>query len=284
MTYFNKFYIILFIFAGRVFSQEPVFSFVLYNPQDIVLGAESPKFTMYENGEIIFETKSGIKHVNKDSIDLDLSLILNCNKANWSDSYITTMINDQPNFKFWWKDKTINIYGRFWLNTNYYPPPKEPVEKVSKRKMRKYKDELNQYNNYRVINKNIKAIPKELKAIYKLVNNVSSIDAPLWDPEVIEIFMWAYDNSPEIPVIWPEKWPNLNDTQTVKRRNDSYSIYLKGEDKDELLKLMSQMSERSAILINDRLMAAIIRYPFPHEYKWKNMQRVHNKEKQEKLY
>jgi hypothetical protein len=80
--------------------------------------------------------------------------------------------------------------------------------------------------------------------------------------------IWAYDYAPEKSIVWPEKWPDINSNST-RKRGDSYSIYLPYSEKGNYKEFIATRSEKGAVEINGKKWAVSTRIPFPHEIAFK---------------
>jgi hypothetical protein len=75
--------------------------------------------------------------------------------------------------------------------------------------------------------------------------------------------VWDYSHSPEEPLEWPDRWPDLKNENTVDRES-IYSIYLDSKYFSELNELLQQRKEKQAIEINGKKYSVSYRLPFPN--------------------
>ena len=77
--------------------------------------------------------------------------------------------------------------------------------------------------------------------------------------------VWPFEYSKDKPVEWPSKWPDLKNSKTHRRDDDSHSIFLPSADLLKLQTLMKKLKPTTAVRINGRKWAVSYRYPFPDE-------------------
>ncbi len=115
--------------------------------------------------------------------------------------------------------------------------------------------------------------PPAFLELFDQIISFTNKDAPLWQPEKVEIHLYSFEDSQGEPVPWPKKWPDLNHPTTKKNADEwskySYTIYLDGEKKDELEEMFSSLKEEQAVLINEKpWYIAPKRYILPSEEMW----------------
>ncbi|MBN2353572.1 MAG: hypothetical protein JXD23_13445 [Spirochaetales bacterium] len=91
----------------------------------------------------------------------------------------------------------------------------------------------------------------------------------VWRPQYIEVMAWPYDYAPEESVFWPKDWPDLNSPYTVKRHEDSYSIYLEYDLLDDLVILLRSEKPKGAVVMNGKKFAVDYRLVFEGEPYWR---------------
>lgn len=111
-------------------------------------------------------------------------------------------------------------------------------------------------------------IPKEVAAAYDTLSAIKLPRGRSWLPENVEVMIWPYEYAPDPSIRWPQNWPGLNDPKTVRRGEDSFSLYMPSAKLADLSALLSRRSEKGAVEIDGRKWAASIRFPFPQETLW----------------
>lgn len=232
---------------------NPLVVLVEHNPWLMVLNSDEPTIVIYANGKIIYQKIEDDRKVfycvTLDSVAFDsLMRDLNfdddsiLNFPNSIDPYENdrTSMGDLPTNELYIYSadsvKLISIYGSLFTNTFY------------------------------------KWTPPYLANIVKKLKEFSSPVAEIWQPQKIEVVVWGYEYSPEIPAEWPDDWPDIKGKDAyvheTSNTGDMYSIYLDSEHLDELKDLLANDRLHQAILMNGRKWALRYRFPFPHEPKW----------------
>ena len=232
--------------SGIAYSGEgnPIVVLFEANPWLMVIGSDSPSFALYDSGLLIFAKDReylAITLTEKEKEEFLNYLSIDSSFYELKDYYDACTWTDQPTSTIYlWKGddvKKVSVYGNIRggeeEDTSYGEPRKETPGAF-----------LNLYDRL-VSYTNDKALP--------------------WMPEKFEIMIWPYEVSPENAAVWPEDWPDINSSDTKKRGEDSYSIYLNSELYEDYRNLCK---DTSALLINGKTWAASVRYPFPNEEKW----------------
>lgn len=218
-------------------NMKPIIVLIERNPWLMVIGSDSPIFALYNNGYLIyFEKGKGYlsAKLNKNQIK---EFIPNKSFKNLKPYYSLSDWTDQP---------TNSIF--YWENNKKYS--------------------VSVYGDLRQKKEDRKKTPKEFLNVYdKLIRKIS-YKSNKWLPKYIEVIIWPFDYSKDIPVKWPYKWPNIKDLMTKKRGKNSYSIYLESKYFNDLIKFLKNMKQTQAVLINSKKWAISYRYPFPKEEMW----------------
>ena len=208
------------------------------DPWATVIGSGSPTFALYEDGTVIQQTANG---------------------------FSTTRLTDQELKRFLGRlnlQALSQSYGRFEAENATDQPDQDLLV---------YGDErpvfVSVYGSLK--DNNIRArIPKEVNAAYDMLTQFKHPKSRAWLPENIEVMIWPYENAPEPSVRWPQEWPGLDDSKTVKRGDDSFSIFMPSQKLVELRAFLKRRNEKGAFEIDGQKWAASIRFPFPHEKLW----------------
>lgn len=217
------------------------------------LGFLNPTFVLYDNGLVIF--KKGGDQFELFSVELtpqEMNSLLEEFKLDefvkLGESYKTSRRFEQPiySIQYWpeGKPKPVKVFG--WIRDNEEDRKNTP--------------------------------PVFLKLFDKMIS-FDHPNARLWQPEKVEIRVFAF-NEMKVegePVPWPKEWPDLNHKTTKKNDKkyenvyieDSYNIYLDGDKKDDLERMLSSLKEQQAVLINEKQwFIARQRYILPGEELW----------------
>jgi len=244
---------------------KPIAVLIQSDPWSMVMGADNPRFVVYEDGTAIFvkASKDGAKYFTKKFSEVELSefekhlspvLDLKTPKHFYN---LRPNVTDQPEAEFYIKDGggelATRIYGLKSSGTNTFPYTITPG--------RHKPDE----------------VPEALLVLHKYLCSIEYPDVTEWHPKYVEVMIWPYEYAPEASIIWPKSWPALDSERTVKR-GDSYSIFLEGNIMQELQKFLRTEKEKGAVEIGGKKWAVSVRYVFPSEPVWRNaLEQTHGK-------
>ncbi|MBV8976358.1 MAG: hypothetical protein JOZ13_03180 [Alphaproteobacteria bacterium] len=222
---------------GSQTDGSPVLVLVETNPWAMVLGSDSPRFVLYDNGLAIYQAEDGLRQIQLDKRSVaDLRSAVNvgalaCLEKHYSTSSWTDQSSEILFFGRGGKLSRISVYGPI-------PDDREGT-----------------------------ALPLPLVRAYQRLAKFDEPKARPWMPDFIEVMVWPYDYAPEPSIVWPSNWPGLDDARTVKHR-ELYSILLPSKYYQELRAFLSTRHEKGAVEIGGKKWAASYRFPFPQESSW----------------
>lgn len=218
---------------------EPLMVLIETNPWLMVIGSDSPRFSLYKNGEVIYRTEKGYRSFHLDGVQFD-ALVASMDMAGVArhqGTFETSDASDQPEEIFLGFDQAkpwaLRVYGRIGS------------EKEA----------------------GTDAVPAEVASLYRLIEGFDRADATEWLPPHIEIMIWPYDYAPDASIHWPSDWPGLDDPAT-RQRGDGYSLFLPSSRRDALTAFLETRREKGAVEIDGKKWAVSYRYPFPGEERW----------------
>jgi len=235
---------------------KPFAIFIQSNPWAMVIGSDTPRVAIYENGDVIFAKKVNDRlayhHVtlDKDQLakvrnQLKPVLALKDLKPGYN---IRPNATDQPEAMFYLRDAerevATSVYGLMASGTTlpaYTEFPGGPKAT---------------------------APPDELLKLHKWLCKLDYPDSKEWTPKYVEVMLWDYSYAPEASIQWPQDWPSLNSDRAIKR-GDSYSIFLDGALLPKLREFLASQKEKGAVEIEGKKMAASYRFTFPGERAWR---------------
>jgi hypothetical protein len=235
---------------------KPLMVFIQSDPWAMVIGSDTPRVAIYENGDLIFVKKAGnrpaYRHVTLDKAGLDKVrvhiqpvLALKDLKRLYN---IRPDATDQPESRFYFcdagRDVATSVYGLMAGNTELPGYTVLPTDKKP-------------------------TLPPQ--ALLKLHQWLCEFDRPgstEWTPKYVEVMLWDYSYAPEASIQWPTDWPSLKSDRAVKR-GKSYSIFLDGSLIPKLREFLATRKERGAIEVDGKKMAASYRFTFPGEPRWR---------------
>ena len=214
---------------------KPLIVLTETDPWLMVIGSDVPTFVLYEKGQIIYKSVENgkIYEVTLTANELQTvikSFMITDDFYKLEDNIVASNWTDQPNNLLTLnltQEKTVRVYGRL----------KE--------------------------NKVRKETPKTFLRVYDKIKKYKNLSAKEWTPKKIEVMFWDYDYAPNKRP-WIEGFPDLNSPTTIKRGEDSYSVYIDCENFDEFKKYFLSKGEKEAVEINGRKMSIAYRLPFPN--------------------
>ena len=240
----------LFIFStNSLLSQEkrfndeygvPIIVLTVTDPWLMIIGSDVPSFALYENGQIIYKKivdRKEVFYIVKLDRDQTQSIIK-------SFGITDSLIN---------MEKYTEAIGRTDQPTNHL------FLNFEKPLMKSVYGYLNNENN--PARKNV---PNSFLTVFDKLLKFTHKNGKKWIPEKVELLVSRYSHSPEKPVHWPNKWPNLDDSTSIKRHEDLYSIYIDKEFFPDFLESKNSLKEKQAFEINGEKFAVYYRFPFPN--------------------
>ena len=210
-------------------NSKPLVVLTEENPWLSVIGSDSPTFALYSNGEAIYRSGEGFKFIRLSEKEVRALLVdldvgaLSCLKGEYEASEATDQPTETIVVNHGLKPTVVSVYGT---------PDKENV-------------------------------PVKFRTAYDRLRSFSHPAARDWLPAKIEVMIWPYEYAPEPSVIWPKDWPGIDDPATMKRGEDSYSLFVSSSDYPKLVRFLKTQRERGAVEIGGKKWAVSYRFPFP---------------------
>ena len=214
-------------------EQRPLIVLLESDPWAMVIGPDSPRLALYNDGLVIYRSDAAFKSVKLNQLELSkFKASLNIGAlACVLGKYEASDATDQAT-------ETIFVgRGGNLGRVSVYGAPEVP------------------------------AVPAVVISAYERLTKFDHPTAGDWIPASVEVMIWPYEYAPEASVIWPKQWPGLNSPKAAKR-GEGYSIYLPATEYPRLIELLKSRKEKGAIEIGGKKWAADVRFPFPHEEEW----------------
>lgn len=217
---------------------SPVVILLEKDPWAMVVGSDSPAFALYEDGTVIQRTEIGFSKatLTKEESTKFIEQLNLSTLSQLHGGYDPTEVTDQP-------EQVLLIYQ------GEKPTFVSVYGSLEQREVRS-------------------KLPSEIVAAFEKVKAFKYSPSRAWVPEHVEVMIWPYEYAPDPSITWPEGWPGLNDPKTIKRGDDSFSIFIPSTKLSALRAFLKRRSEKGAVEIDGRKWAASIRFPFPHESLW----------------
>jgi hypothetical protein len=215
----------------------PLIVMLTSNPWLMVIGSDSPTFALYSDGTVIFQTKAGFKSAKLDQKQKAnlVRTFENPDLAALAGSYDASDFTDQP-------ESALLVYGN---KVPFYISVYGSLDDKSVRMK----------------------VPTVVTESLDKLRNFQASNSRAWLPNKIEVMLWPYEYALDQSIVWPQRWPNLEDP-TTRKRGDSYSIYIASAELPALKSFLATKKEKGAVEIEGKKFAASIRLPFPHESLW----------------
>jgi hypothetical protein len=226
---------------------QPSVVLVVHSAWATVLNSESPTFALYDDNTVIFwrREKDGGEYAYTQLAPPESQQIIR--EVNLSDlelckeQYSVSDGTDQPTSELFVRRpdgtyKHVAVYG-------------QPEEDST-------------------VNNDQAPLPRGLWSRFRFLLNYGNPQAAPWVPDLIEVMIWPYANAPRSDLVWPRKWPGLDDRRTVRRGVDAYSLFIERAHSEELRAFLSKRREKQAIRIDGKKWSASVRFPFPREGEW----------------
>lgn len=236
-------------------GSKPLAVFIQTNPWAMIIGSDTPRVAIYENGDVIFlrkvKDRPAYYHVTLakgefENVRKQLKPLVAVKdlKPQYN---VRPNATDQPEAMFYLRDgqRTVatSVYGLMAAET------KLPA--------------------YTEFAGRLKPTfpPDELLKLHKWFCELDYPKAQPWVPKYVEVMLWDYSYAPEASILWPKDWPSLTSDRALKR-GDSYSIFLDGALLPKLRDFLATRKEKGAVEIEGNKMAAEYRFTFPGERNW----------------
>jgi hypothetical protein len=227
------------VFAVSVSAQtpsadaSPLIVYIETDPWAMVIGSDSPRFVLYDDGTAIYRSEEGYRAVTLTSeARTALADKINLKGLDRYTDYAEG-ITDQPesiiiDFRV---RQAVLAYGATSRHRRRGGPGDPLIDMIT------------------------------------LLREYQSPDAKAWEPEAIEVMIWPYEYAPDASIIWPQEWPGLDHPATVQR-GDSYSLFVPISEKGALLAFLETRERRGAVELGGRKWAVSLRTPLPLEARW----------------
>lgn len=236
---------------------KPVLMVMGLDPWALVIGSDSPKFVLYDDGTLVYLRdppnfdEPFVTRWVADWVRFQKELV-SFDFAQAKDHYELSTFTDQMSTVIWTPGKTVGIYGDWRKPGVFGKEDSNPEMKaISEREKKMWK-----------------SLPDEIRRTLARIEEQRTVKGSNWLPERIEVMFWPYEYAPDESIIWPEEWPGLYAKDSRIRKKDSFSVYLPSEKLAELRRFFRTRKEKGAVLIDGKKMADEIRFPFPGEEAW----------------
>jgi hypothetical protein len=216
------------------------------DPWAMLIGADTPRIVIYEDGTVIFRILTPHKNTSYYTVKLPEEQLQEISDNIQSfgrfdeldnDYDVEPDLTDQPAVKIY-----LNLSGKEYIARIYG---------------------LSAAN----INETSALLPPQISRLYKYLCDLTFGNSKEWVPEYVTIIVWPFEHAAEKPVEWPSNWPGLKSPFSF-RQDDSYSIFIEGKELPRVRELLEMLQPNFPLLIEDRKWTASLKYIFPSEHVW----------------
>ena len=231
---------------------KPIAVLIQTNPWLSVIGSDTPRIAVYEDGQVIFLGKDKtLQHKvldGKGLTEIKQKLASFGDYSKLKSSYnLAPNVFDLPSTRMYLKPESreyaVEIYGLMTEGTELPATSSFPGDEKPDK------------------------LPESLRALHSYLTSLTFPDSKPWKPAFVEAMIWSYEYAPEQSIHWPKEWPGLKSSNTLKR-GDSYSIFLPGSDEAKLRAFLKTEKEKGAVEIDGKKWAVSVRRTFPSEPVW----------------
>ena len=236
-------------FAGA----KPIAVLMEQDPWLMVIGSDTPRVAVYENGDVVFVKKTGERTYAYHYAKLTPGE-LGALSQMWAPlvarplakkHFTLSDATDQPTAALYFANGTVqwaaSVYG-LSCRSAVPPAPTNP--------------------------KGDDAPPPELFAVHKSLCALDYPSSREWQPAYVEVMLWDYSYAPQPSVAWPKEWPDLNSPRAMQR-GDAYSVFLDGRELPRLKAFLATQKEKGAVELGGKKWAIAYRYTFANEPVWR---------------
>ena len=231
---------------------KPIAVFTEFNPWLMVIGSDTPRVAIYENGDVIFAKKIGESYAYH-FVKLSPAQLQEL-EARWQsvlavvppkDGYDISYATDQPTASFYLRhgEQTFRagVYGWSCRGGVHAPANNLKPEQTP---------------------------PAALAEAHKTFCALDFPESKEWIPKYVEVMLWDYSYAPDPSIAWPKKWPGLESPRAMKR-GDAWSIFLDGSELPALRAFVNERREKGAVELGGKKWSIAYRYTFPSEPMWR---------------
>jgi hypothetical protein len=230
-------------------GSKPIAVFIEQNPWLMVVGSDTPRVAVYENGDVIFVRQSG-KEYSLRIAKLSPPELAKLEET-WAPLFTTQMktdyelsdATDQTNAEFFFRhgaqQVAVSAYG---LDCDGIGFAKKLTGK--------------------------EAPPSALLQVHKTLCNLHFDQSEPWSPKYVEVMLWDYGYAPDKSIYWPKDWPDLKSERAIQRGKD-WSIFLDAGELPKLESFVATRREKSAVEVDGKKWAIAYRFIFPSEPVWR---------------
>jgi hypothetical protein len=236
---------------------KPVLVWIQSNPWLMVLGSDTPRVVLYEDGDLVFFKGSGptgtYRHRRLLPGELGqlrhrLGPVMALGDARPRFFNLAGSVTDLPEALLYARSGQQEVVTRIYGLDDDGTPTRKRIDGANE------------------------PVPKgplgDLLELHQFLAALTDSECSAWKPRYLEVMIWPYEYAPDKSLLWPASWPGLTSSRTVQRNKGAYSIYVDGSLEDEIVGLLSKRPETGAIEIGGRKWAVSVRPVFPSEPVW----------------
>jgi hypothetical protein len=232
-------------FAGP----QPIAVLLQENPSAAVMGAETPRIAIYENGDVIYSRGHGenqiyfYAEIGFAAVRSVIDHLTPVTDLKLKSRYSVTNAPGQGAALFY-----LHANGKTVVTSVYGLRP-EDDEGGSKARA-------------------LDRVPVQLRELYHYLLTVDFTETRPWTSVYVEAMVFPVGDVSGKVLHWPKDWPDLKSDRVINRK-DGFSIFLNGSERDELRNFVAQENKDGAVIINGSKWTVESRPVFPSEPIWR---------------
>jgi hypothetical protein len=233
-------------FAGP----QPIAVLLQENPSAAVMGAETPRIAIYQNGDVIYSRGYGddqtylyaeMSFTALAAVTDHLMPVANLDKL--KSQYSVTNAAGQGAALFY-----LHVNGKDVVTSVYGLRPEDDNGGSKARSLDK--------------------IPVELRQLYHYLLTVDFSETRPWSSIYVEAMIFPVDDASGGLLHWPKDWPDLKSDRAIKRK-DGYSIFLNDSMRGDLKEFLAGEKKDGVVEIDGAKWNVESRPVFPSEPVWR---------------
>jgi hypothetical protein len=220
---------------------RPIAVLLISDPWSMVIGADTPRFALYEDGRVIYVEQTSVREymhmeahlASQELANVKATLLGFAKEPVSREIDVRPGSTDQPESLFF-----LDVDGHKLVTSVYGLGARADADREPT------------------------PLPAGIRDLHRYLTEFRVPVARKWIPDQLEVMLWDYSYAPEASIRWPATWPGLSDP-TTQKRGDAYSIFLAGTEEQALRTFLANRKSRGAVEIDGKKWAVSYRPVFP---------------------
>lgn len=227
---------------------RPVAVLLIVDPWAMVVGADTPRFALYDDGRVIYVEQTSAREythmearlASQELADVKATLLDFARDPVPEEIDVRPGWTDQPQSLFF-----LDIDGHTLVTSVYGLGARAGDDRAPV-----------------VGERGDATLPASIRDLHRYLMAFRVPGARKWVPDQLEVMLWDYSYAPDASIRWPATWPDLSHPTTLKR-GSAYSIFLPGAEEQALRTFLASRKAKGAVEIDGKKWAASYRPVFP---------------------